>query len=415
MLTQAGRLFARHRRTMAIRPFRKACILVLDGAGIGAAHDCAAFGDPSSVNTLGNTARAVGGLRAPNLQQLGLGLLTHIEGMPPPAQPSGYVARMVEVSAGKDTPTGHWEMVGVWTTEPFMVYNPSFPQHIVDAFTAASGYEVLGNCVASGTAILDELGEEHVRTGKPILYTSADSVFQLAAHEDVIPIDELHRICAVARDVLDPYRVGRVIARPFVGTPGNWKRTYNRKDFSMPPPHGTLLDLLTEAGIPVVGVGKIQDIFAACGVPSSIHTEGNADGMAHTIAACRDLDRGLVFCNLVDFDALYGHRRNPQGFADAVAATDAQLPELLEALGDDGLLCITADHGNDPTYLATTDHTREQVPLLLASSRFGPGNVTERDLGTVESFACLGQTLAQNFAVGDLGLGQSLLERLTGA
>lgn len=397
---------------MTSRPFRKACILVLDGAGIGAAHDCAAFGDPSSVNTLGNTARAVGGLHAPNLQAIGLGHLTHIEGVLPAAGPTGFVARMVEVSAGKDTPTGHWEMVGVRTTEPFAVYNPSFPQHIVDAFVQASGYEVLGNCVASGTAILDELGEEHVRTGKPILYTSADSVFQLAAHEDVIAVEELHRICAIARTVLDPFRVGRVIARPFVGTPGSWKRTYNRKDFSMPPPHGTLLDRLTEAGIAVVGVGKIADIFADCGVPTSIHTEGNADGMAHTIAACRALDRGLVFANLVDFDALYGHRRNPQGFAGALTATDAELPALLDALGEDGLLCITADHGNDPTYLATTDHTREQVPLLLASRRFGPGEVQDRDLGTVSSFACLGQTLAQNFGVGDLGLGHSLLERL---
>jgi phosphopentomutase len=397
---------------MSPRPFHKVCILVLDGAGIGAAHDCAAFGDPDSVNTLGNTARVVGGLQAPVLQSLGLGSLTHIAGMPPPALPLGYGLRMVEVSAGKDTPTGHWEMVGVETKEPFLVYNPSFPKQIVDAFTAATGYEVLGNCVASGTAILDELGDEHVRTGKPILYTSADSVFQLAAHEGVIAVEELHRICEIARTVLDPYRVGRVIARPFVGSSGAWKRTYNRKDFSMPPPSGTLLDRLTNAGVRVIGVGKIQDIFAGCGVPESIHTEGNADGLQHTITTCKELDRGLVFTNLVDFDALYGHRRDPKGFAKAVTEADAQLPALLDALGEDGLLCITADHGNDPTYLVTTDHTREHVPLLFASKRFAPGLPQDRDLGTGRSFACLGQTLADNFGVGDLGLGQSYLQRL---
>ena len=393
---------------MSTRPFRKAAIVVFDGAGIGAAADCADFGDPSTVNTLGNCARAVGGLVAPNLQRMGLGNLTPLLGMPAVADPTAFLLRMVEVSAGKDTPTGHWEMVGVHTTQPFVVYNPSFPQSIVHAFEQASGHQVIGNCVASGTAILDELGPEHLRTGKLILYTSADSVFQVAAHEDVVPIEELWRVCQVARDVLDPYRVGRVIARPFVGQPGAFKRTYNRKDFSMPPPPGTLLDRLTAQGTPVVGIGKIQDIFAACGVPESIHSEGNADGMQLTIDHCRARSDGLIFTNLVDFDALYGHRRDPQGFARALTEADARLPELLDALGDDGLLCISADHGNDPTYLATTDHTREIVPLVLASNRFKRG----ADLGTGQSFACLGQTLAENWGVGDLGLGQSYLRQL---
>ncbi len=388
--------------------FRKACVLVLDGAGIGAASDCADFGDPPTVNTLGNCAAAVGGLKAPWLQRLGLGNLTDIAGVAPTGHPQGYVARMVEASAGKDTPTGHWEMVGALTTQPFVVYNPGFPQEIVDEFERRSGHQVMGNCVASGTAILDELGPEHLRTGKLILYTSADSVFQLAAHEDKVPIEELWRVCQVAREVLDPHRVGRVIARPFIGSPGQWKRTYNRRDFSMPPPPGTLLDRMVKAGLRVIGVGKIQDIFAGCGVPESLHSEGNADGLRLTLQACEELEDGLVFTNLVDFDALYGHRRDPVGFARALTEADAAIPALIDALGPEGLLLITADHGNDPTYLATTDHTREEVPLLLASMGFGGGG----DLGRVHSFACLGQTLADNWNLGDLGLGQSLLGRL---
>lgn len=388
--------------------FRKACILVLDGAGIGAAADCGDFGDPPSVDTLGNCARAVGGLRAPNLQRLGLGNIAEILGVAPHPAPQGYAARMVEASAGKDTPTGHWEMVGVRTTKPFAVYNPSFPAEIVAAFEQRTGHKVIGNRVASGTAILEELGPEHLRSGALILYTSADSVFQVAAHEEVVPIEELWRVCQIARELLDPYQIGRVIARPFVGGPGTWKRTYNRRDFSMPPPAGTLLDRLVASGRRVIGVGKIQDIFAGCGVPESLHSEGNRDGLALTLQACRELQDGLVFTNLVDFDALYGHRRNPQGFAEALTEADAAIPELLQALGPEGLLLITADHGNDPTYLATTDHTREDVPLLLASLGLKGGG----SLGEVHSFACLGQTLAENWQLGDLGLGHSLLGRL---
>ena len=388
--------------------FRKACVLVLDGAGVGAAADCGDFADPPSVNTLGNCARAVGGLKAPNLQRMGLGNLTDLLGISPNPAPQGYAVRMVEASAGKDTPTGHWEMVGVLTTQPFAVYNPSFPSEIVDEFERRSGHKVIGNCVASGTAILDELGPEHVRTGALILYTSADSVFQIAAHEEVVPIEELWRVCQIARELLDPYQVGRVIARPFVGGPGTWKRTYNRRDFSMPPPANTLLERMVAAGLRVIGVGKIQDIFAGRGVPESLHSEGNRDGLDLTLQACRELQDGLVFTNLVDFDALYGHRRNPQGFADALTEADAAIPDILQALGPQGLLLITADHGNDPTYLATTDHTREKVPLLLASLGLKGG----ADLGEVQSFACLGQTLADNWGLGDLGLGHSLLGQL---
>lgn len=390
------------------RPFDKVCILVLDGAGIGALPDCAEFGDPPTVNTLGNCARAMGGLRLPNLGALGLGNLTPLDGVPAVVTPRGFLLKMAELSRGKDTPTGHWEMVGVETTEPFAIYNPCFPDAMMAEFTAKTGYEVLGNVVASGTAILDELGAEHMRTGKPIVYTSADSVFQIAAHETVIPVAELHRICLVARGLLDKYRVGRVIARPFIGEPGKWVRTYNRKDFAIPPPPGTLLDKLVAAGIPVVGVGKIQDIFANCGVPESIHSEGNTDGLRLTVERLWPLERGLVFTNLVDFDALYGHRRNPRGFADALLEVDAAIPGLLDALGENGLLCLTADHGNDPTYLASTDHTREYVPLILASTRFSQG----ADLGQTNSFAALGQTLAGNFGVAKLAIGEDFLPQL---
>ncbi len=391
-----------------MRPFDKVCILVLDGAGIGALPDCAAFGDPPTVNTLGNCARAVGGLHLPNLQALGLGNLTPLEGVAPAVQPQGFLLRMAELSRGKDTPTGHWEMVGVETTVPFAVYNPCFPEAIIAEFTAKTGYEVLGNVVASGTTILDQLGPEHMRTGKPIVYTSADSVFQIAAHEAVMPVAELHRICLVARELLDKYRVGRVIARPFIGEPGKWQRTYNRKDFAMPPPPGTLLDKLQAAGIPVVGVGKIQDIFANCGVPESLHSEGNSDGLRLTLERLQTLERGLVFTNLVDFDALYGHRRNARGFADALLEVDATVPALLDALGDDGLLCLTADHGNDPTYLASTDHTREWVPLIFASRRFHHGG----DWGATASFAALGQTLAHNFGVARLPIGDDFFPQI---
>lgn len=390
------------------RPFNKVCILVLDGAGVGALPDCGEFADPPTVNTLGNCARAVGGLTLPYFQALGLGNLTVLQGVPAAERPQAFVVKMAELSRGKDTPTGHWEMVGVHTTNPFAVYNPHFPDAIIAEFTARTGYEVLGNVVASGTVILDELGPEHMRTGKPIVYTSADSVFQIAAHEDVMPVAELHRICLIARDLLDAYRVGRVIARPFIGTPGHWQRTYNRKDFAMPPPPGTLLDKLVAAGIPVVGVGKIQDIFAGCGVPESIHSEGNTDGLRLTRERLQTLERGLVFTNLVDFDALYGHRRNPQGFAAALAEVDAAIPALLDALGPDGLLCMTADHGNDPTYLGSTDHTREYVPLLLASRRFARGG----ELAHAGSFAALGQTLAHNFAVEPLPIGEDFFQEI---
>lgn len=390
------------------RPFDKVCILVLDGAGVGALPDCGEFGDPPTVNTLGNCSRAVGGLSLPHLQAFGLGNLTQMQGVPATTAPQAFVLKMAELSRGKDTPTGHWEMVGVRTERPFAVYNPCFPPEIIAEFTAKTGYEVLGNVVASGTVILDQLGPEHMRTGKPIVYTSADSVFQIAAHEEVMPVAELHRICLIARELLDKYRVGRVIARPFIGTPGHWTRTYNRRDFAMPPPPGTLLDELVAADIAVIGVGKIQDIFAGCGVPESIHSEGNADGLRLTVERLHTLDRGLIFTNLVDFDALYGHRRNARGFADALQEVDAAIPALLDALGPDGLLCLTADHGNDPTYLGSTDHTREYVPLLFASRRFTLGG----DLGETTSFAALGQTLAGNFAVPSLPIGDDFLRQI---
>lgn len=343
---------------------RRAVVLVLDGVGAGAAVDADAFGDAGS-DTLGNTARAVGGLRLPVLEGLGLGTVAPIAGLRPVERPLALCGLLRERSAGKDTTTGHWELMGLLTREPFPVYPHGFPSEVMRAFAARTGRGWLCNAPASGTEVIARLGEEHMRTGDLIVYTSADSVFQVAAHEDVVPVDELYRACLAAREILDgPHRVARVIARPFTGAPGAFTRTHRRRDFSVPPHGPTVLDVLTGHGLTVAGVGKIGQIFAGRGVTVDRPSAGNADGMRITGELLDDGDAALVFVNLVDFDSSFGHRNDPPGFAACLAEFDAALPALLGRLGEHDLLLVTADHGNDPT-TPSTDHSREWVPLLI--------------------------------------------------
>jgi phosphopentomutase len=368
-------------------------ILVADSAGCGALPDAKQYGDVGS-DTIGNTSRAVGGLNVPVMGRLGLGHLTAILGVPPEPFPNGFHGRMAEKSPGKDTITGHWEMMGLVLQEPFALFPDGFPKEIVDAFVAGTGVPgVLGNKAASGTVIIQELGPEHQRTGKPIVYTSADSVFQIAAHEEKVPVAELYRWCEVARRLLDRYRVARVIARPFVGPPGAYTRTYNRKDYSIPMPGKTVLERLVDRGVPVYGVGKIPDVFDHRGLSEEIHTEGNADGLAKTEALLDRAKDGLLFVNLVDFDSHYGHRNDPQGYARALEAMDRALPRLMAKLQPGDVMAITADHGCDPT-TPSTDHSREYVPLLVHAPGRGGGK-----LGTRPSFADLGATVAEFFGV----------------
>jgi phosphopentomutase len=343
---------------------RRACIIVLDACGAGEAPDSAAFGD-AGADTLGHCAEAVGGFDLPNLQRLGLGSTRPLDGCPP-ADPAVSVTGVLEErSAGKDTTTGHWELVGVLTTTPPPTYPDGFPQELVSAFIRRVGRGVLGNTVASGTAIIDELGAEHVATGDLIVYTSADSVFQIAAHEDVVPLEELYAICETARELLTgEHAVSRVIARPFVGTEGDFHRTGNRRDFSLEPPGPSHLTALQEAGKRVVGVGKIGDIFAMKGIDEDNHTDDNQHGITVTVEKLGELEgEGLVFVNLVETDMNWGHRRDPEGFHRCLQEFDARLPEIEGALRDGDLLIVTADHGCDPTYRGS-DHTRELVPLV---------------------------------------------------
>jgi phosphopentomutase len=383
-------------------------LLVLDSLGVGEAPDAAAYGD-AGANTIGNTARRVGGMTLPYLQQVGLGNLTTILGVPPVGRPAGAYGKMIEASAGKDTTTGHWELAGLRVEKPFALFPEGFPPEILDPFRQRTGRGVLGNRPASGTTILDELGEEHVRSGDLIVYTSGDSVFQIAAHEQIVPLDELYRACRIAREILDPYYVGRVIARPFVGSgKGAFKRTYNRKDFSMVPPEDTVLDALAAAGVPVVGIGKIEDIYAGRGITTGVHSEGNADGLRHTLAQMEAVPRGVIFNNLVDFDMLYGHRNDPEGYYRCLREFDAFLPELQAQLRPGDLVLLTADHGNDPTTVST-DHTREHVPILA----FGPACAAGRDLGTRSTFSDVGATLAEIFGVAPPRHGTSFLAELS--
>jgi phosphopentomutase/deoxyribose-phosphate aldolase len=365
-------------------------VIVLDSVGIGEAPDAAAYNDVGS-HTLGNMAAAVGGLHVPNMEAMGLGNIAILEGVEPQVEPTAVYGKMAEVSAGKDTTTGHWELMGLHLHQPFPLYPDGFPPEIMEPFEEQIGRGTLGNYPASGTVIIEELGEEHMRTGKPIVYTSGDSVFQIAAHEDVIPIEELYEICHTARDLLHgPHEVSRVIARPFVGEPGNFTRTANRHDYSINPPEPTLLDNLKEAGLMVHAVGKINDIFVGQGITSYVFTKDNMDGVDKTIAAIKDRrEPGLIFTNLVDFDAKFGHRNNPQGYADALAEFDKRLPEIVDALAEEDLLVLTADHGNDPV-TPSTDHSREYVPLLIT----GNGARQGVNFGVRDSFADLAATIA---------------------
>ena len=382
---------------------RRVILIVLDSVGAGALPDADAYGDVGA-DTLGNTAAAAGGLHLPHLSALGLGNLHPIRGVPPAPAPAARFTRLAEASAGKDTVTGHWELAGLISSIPFTTFTDGFPLEIIDAFSERIGRKILGNFAASGTEILDRLGAEHQSTGRPIVYTSADSVFQIAAHTDTVPLGTLYRWCEIARELLDPHRVARVIARPFVGEPGAWARTYDRKDFAMAPPAPTVLDRIAAAGLPVVGVGKIEDIFSGSGVTESHHTEGNDDGLRKTRALMDRVDGGLIFVNLVDFDMVYGHRRDPAGYARALVEADAFLPTLLEGCRDDDLLLLTADHGCDPTFTAHTDHTREYVPLLAWGRRV-PGGPTP----TQETFAAVAATVASWLGIPWDGPGESVV------
>jgi phosphopentomutase len=386
---------------------KRVLLLVMDSVGCGATPDAGAYGDEGS-NTLAHVAEHVGGMQLPHLQRYGLGNLTPIRGVPAEPHPAGAFGKMREASAGKDTTTGHWEMAGLRVDHAFRTFAQGFPPEILDPFQARTGRRVLGNKPASGTEILEELGERHMATGDLIVYTSGDSVFQIAAHEQVVPLEELYRASRIAREILDPYGVGRVIARPFVGTgQGSFKRTYNRRDFSMLPPEPTVLDRIAERGLPVVGVGKIEDIYAGRGITRGVHTEGNADGLSKTLGLMGEVTEGLIFVNLVDFDMLYGHRNDPAGYYGCLREFDAFLPALEQALRPGDLVLITADHGNDPT-TPGTDHTREHVPLLA----FGPTCRPGRDLGTRATFADLGATMAQAFSVASPPHGTSFLSEL---
>jgi phosphopentomutase len=383
-------------------------LIVLDSVGVGALDDANLYGDEGS-NTLSNTSYAVGGIELKNLYKLGIGNITSIKGTPSNPNPIGVFGKSKEMSKGKDTITGHWEIAGIVLEEPFKTFPNGFPEDLIQEFEKRIGRKVLGNKVASGTEIIKELGEEHIKTGYPIVYTSADSVFQIAAHEEVIPLDELYRICQIARQLLvGKYLVARVIARPFVGKDRNsFVRTYNRKDFAVEPPYNTLLDNIKEAGFECVGIGKIEDIFAKRGLTKSIHTEGNMDGVDKTLKAMDEVDRGLIFTNLVDYDMLYGHRNDPHGYAKALIDFDTRLPEIMEKLKKDDILIITADHGCDPT-TPSTDHSREHVPILVYGDNIKKGY----DLGTRKSFSDIGQTIAEYLNVKPLRFGESFLKEI---
>lgn len=382
---------------------KRVVVIVLDSVGIGEAPDAAQFGDVGS-HTLGNMARVVGGLRVPHMEQMGLGNIAILEGVIPQENPTAAYGKMAEVSAGKDTTTGHWELMGLQLDRPFPLYPGGFPPEIMKPFEDQIGRGTLGNYPASGTVIIEELGPEHLRSGKPIIYTSGDSVFQIAAHEEVIPIEELYRICHIARDLLrGEHEVSRVIARPFVGEPGAFERTANRHDYSILPPQPTVLDYLQEAGLMVYAVGKINDIFVGQGITDYVYTQSNMDGVDKTLAAIQEQKRpGLIFTNLVDFDAMYGHRNNPQGYADALAAFDEQLPEIQAALSEDDVLVLTADHGNDPT-TPSTDHSREYVPILISGQSVKKGI----NIGVRESFVDLAATIADIFQLAPIPSGRS--------
>lgn len=391
---------------MTFTGWQRVILITLDGVGVGGQPDAESYGD-QDASTLPHVAEACGGLRLPNLARLGLGRIVPIAGVDAVSDPCGLFGRMLELSTGKDTTTGHWELAGLEQGQPFATYPEGFPAAVIDAFTALAGVPPLGNIAASGTEVLKLLGEEHLRTRRPIVYTSVDSVFQIAAHEDVLPRERLYALCQGMRQVLDGYRVGRVIARPFVGTgTDTFKRTEGRRDFSMPPQGDTLLDTMQEAGMTVIGVGKIGDIFTGKGISRSIKSTCNSDGMAKTSEALALIERGMVFTNLVDFDMLYGHRLDARGFGRALEEFDVWLEEFMAELQVGDLLIITADHGCDPT-TPGTDHTRESVPLLV----WHPGLMQGRGVGVRSSFADVAATIAEIFGL-ECGSGVSFADQL---
>jgi phosphopentomutase len=386
--------------------FNRIVWIVLDSVGIGEMPDADQYGDRGS-DTLGNIARRRK-LHLPNLCRLGLANIKPLEGLPPVSHPRGSFGKCALASPGKDTTTGHWEMAGIHLEKPFPLFPHGFPREVMDEFEAKIGRGTLGNKAASGTEVIEELGEEHMLTGSPIVYTSADSVFQVAAHEEVIPLFELYKICDTAREILrGKYEVGRVIARPFIGSPGSFERTPNRHDYAVPPPKGMLLDRLAERGIEIFGIGKIFDIFLGRGIGEYEKTKSNADGMAKTLHAMGTLDRGLIFVNLVDFDQLYGHRNDVEGYARALEEVDAWIPSLEAQLGPQDLAILTADHGCDPT-TSSTDHSREYVPLLV----FGRNANAGVDLGLRRTLADIGQTVAENFGT-EIATGESFLRQVS--
>jgi phosphopentomutase len=378
--------------------------MIVDGFGVGALPDAAEYGD-AGANTLAHVADAVGGLNLPILESLGLGCIGEFRGVRRSGDPDGCFGKMASLSKGKDSITGHWEITGVVVEQPFRTYPEGFPFDLIEQFEQAIGRKILGNRAASGTQIIEELGDEHLRTKFPIVYTSADSVFQIAAHERVVPPEELYGWCRIARKILRaPHLIGRVIARPFAGEPGRFARTAGRRDFSVAPTDQTLLDRVKASGQPVIGIGKIEDLFAGQGLTRSIHMTSDAANFDEAIKLLHTVPRGLIFMNLVEFDTVYGHRNDPVGWAKALETLDEKLATLLQALRPEDMLCLTGDHGNDPT-TSSTDHSREYVPVLLYGRRLARGI----NVGTRQTFADLGQTIAEALGAHMLTAGQSFL------
>jgi len=407
--THAGKIREEDRLfTKEVPLFKRITVIVLDGVGIGAAPDAAEYGDEGS-NSIGNVARVLGGIELPHMGKIGLGNVIDIVGVPPTDQPSGGYGKMQPMSAGKDTMQGHWEMMGIYLPNPAPTYPNGFPDEVMDEFEKQIGRETLANRPASGTEIIKELGEEHIRTGKPIVYTSADSVFQIAAHEDVIPVEKLYEMCTIARNILQgKHAVGRVIARPFIGnSPENFKRTDNRRDFSRAPESDTVLDKCYAAGLDVWSVGKIDDIFVHRGITRKNHTLNNVESIKSTINLLEEPFKGLLFVNLIEFDMIYGHRNDPEGYYRALKTFDDAIPEIQKRLTKDDVVIVSADHGVDPT-TESTDHSREFVPLLV----FGP-NTPGVDLGIRKTFADVGATITENFDLEPTKIGTSFLRQIT--
>ncbi|MEB2358186.1 phosphopentomutase [Bacillus pumilus] len=388
--------------------YKRIFLVVMDSVGIGEAPDAAEFNDVGA-DTLGHIAEKMNGLHMPNMAKLGLSHIKEIKGIPADEKPLAYYGKMQEASNGKDTMTGHWEIMGLYIDTPFRVFPDGFPDELLNELKEKTGRGIIGNKPASGTEILDELGEEHMKTGDLIVYTSADSVLQIAAHEEVVPLDELYRICEIARELTldEKYMVGRIIARPFVGEPGAFVRTPNRHDYALKPFDRTVMNEMKDDGLDVIAIGKISDIYDGEGITSSLRTKSNMDGMDKLVDTLKTDFTGLSFLNLVDFDALYGHRRDPEGYGKALEEFDARLPEVFDLLKEDDLLVITADHGNDPIHHGT-DHTREYVPLIAYSKKHQGAN----ELPTSKTFADLGATVADNFKTTMPKYGTSFLSKL---